>query len=274
LSDDFNEAANPADEGAEGMILRFSTPQTAKPVPDAVRPLEKERVVGIPSWARTPPKETQAVTDRFRPSDYESTNENFSVPSPLEGKAESYFMSLGTVVHGLFEFLPALPPEERAQAAEKYLAKPVWELKERDQKQTLKQVLAVLSDPEFGALFGPNSRPEVSVTGYIEKDGEKQMLTAQIDRLVVEDDTVMIVDYKNSREIPKDASEVPYKYIVQMAAYKMAVQQIYPDKEIKCALLFTRKAVILPLNADVLDKALQDVKLKPHVPKKPEAPKI
>jgi ATP-dependent helicase/nuclease subunit A len=274
-ADDFNQAAAPDHvpppvPDHDDAILRFSVPQTAKPVPDNVKPLEKERVVGVPVWARTNPKAGDPAVERFRPSDYKGINDNVrTAPSPLEGdKKQSYLIDLGIVVHGLFEFLPTLPAADREDAARKFLAKPVWALKERDQEQTLKQVLGVLNDPEFGALFSPNSRPEVSISGFIEKDGKKQMINAQIDRLVVEDKTVMIVDYKNSRHVPKDLSEVSMDYIVQMAAYKMVVQQIYPDKEIKCALLYTREASLMPLPAETLTQALEKISLKTYAPKK------
>ena len=279
LTEVFDKAAGklpPANDNAadpETTILRFKVAQTAKPVPDDVKPIEKTKVVGIPVWARTMPKPEKSELERFRPSEYKGTNDNYGAPSPLEGKAESHFKNLGTIVHDLLEFLPALPPGERETAAQKYLAKPAWGLGEEDQKQTLTQVIAVLNDPEFGALFGTNSRPEVSISGFVERDGKKQVLSAQIDRLVVDDKTVLIVDYKNSQFVPKDPSQVLFKYLVQMAAYRIAVQQIYPDKEVKCALLFTRTATLMPLPAALLDQALAKIALKPHTPKKPDGPK-
>ncbi len=275
LTEAFNDSAgsdgaHPAPD--KDSILRFSVPQTAKPVPDDVKPVEKSKVVGIPVWARTAPKAEQAAIARFRPSDYKATNDTYSASSPLEGKHENYLANLGTIVHGLLEFLPALPVLEREGAARKYLAKPGLALSDNDQQQTLRQVMALLNDPEFGVLFGPNSRPEVSIAGFIEKSGKKQTLNAQIDRLVVDDKTVLIVDYKNSRRVPKNPGQVQFKYIVQMAAYKLAVQQIYPDKEIKCALLFTREAKMMALPGELLDKALDKIALKPHTPVKTQNP--
>ena len=269
VKDEFNAAAA---AGPEGDILRFKVGQDVKAKGDGLEPLRKAKFSGIPVWARMPPKSAERPVGRFRPSEYKTANDNYHAPSPLEGKDESYFRQLGTIVHDLFEFLPALPPEEREAAAGKYLSKPAWKLKENEQKQTLKQVMSVLNDPEFGALFGPNSRPEVSITGLIDREGEKQMMNAMIDRLVVSDKTVLIVDYKNSRRVPKAPEQVQLKYIVQMAAYKLAVQQIYPDKEVKCALLWTREAKLMPLPAELMDKALDKIDLKPHmVPKPPKA---
>lgn len=279
LSAAFDKATEEGEElpVQEDKILRFSVRQTAKPVPDNVRPIEQEKVVGIPVWARTVPKPALTGNELFRPSQYEGANDNISAPSPLTSKVDNTrakLMALGTVVHELLEFLPMLPSEEREEAAKKYLAKPAWSLSEDDQKQTLKQVLSVLNDPEYGTLFGPNSRSEVSINGFVEKDGKRQVLAAQIDRLVVSDKTVLIVDYKNSGRTPKTDSEVSFKYLVQMAAYRMVVQQIYPDKEVKCALLFTRTSKLVPLSNKKLDAALGKISLKPYTPpKKPDGPK-
>ncbi len=278
LAAEFNPPASPdkPEEKAihpEKMILRFKVDQTAKPEPDGVKPLKRVKKSAIPDWARRAPKEGEKVLGRFTPSQYKVANDHYSAPSPLEGKNEKYLAQLGVIVHDLFEFLPSLPKEEREDAAKKYLAKPAWNLKEDEQRRTLKSVLDVLDDKEFAALFGPNSRPEVSIAGIIERGGEKQMMNGQIDRLVVDDKTVMIVDYKNSRRVPKDAKGVQTQYVVQMAAYRLAMQKIYPDKEIKCALLYTRQAKMIPLPNSLLDAALKKIDVRPYIPgKKPEGP--
>ena len=273
----FDNAAKPsANDNAEDedlddgqTILRYSARQTAKPQPDGIKPLGKSKQVTIPNWARTVPKADQAPVKKFRPSEYESANDDYSAPSPLEAEKETYHQRLGTVVHELFEFLPALPPEEREAAARKHLAKTGWNLTPKDQDLTLKEVMKILGDPEFGALFGPNSRAEVSITGLFDKDGKKQMMSGQIDRLVVEDKQVIIIDFKNSIRPPKKLDDVSPKYVVQMAAYRLALQQIYPDKEVKCALLYTRASKLVPLPAEKLDAALDKIGLKPY--KKPDA---
>ena len=274
------DPATPVDPAAatepEPTILRLAVPQTAKPVPDNVRPVEKEHVVGTPVWARTIPPAGTGAIERFRPSSANKSNDNIKAPSPLNNKAnDRYYADLGTAVHALLELLPMLPVGERENAAQEYLARPSLAIREDDQIQTLQQVSAVLNDPEFGVLFGPGSRPEVSISGFIEKNGKKQMLNALIDRLVVTDKTVLIIDYKNSLRVPKDASQVSEDYIVQLASYKMAVQQIYPDKEIKCALLYTREAKLIALPEDKMEEAIKEIDLKKYVPLKKQAgPKI
>ena len=254
-------------------ILRLAEPQTAKPVLDHVKPIEKERVVGTPLWARRNPDAGQGAVPRFRPSQAGSANDNIvRAPSPLNDTASNdYYKNLGTAVHALLEILPHLPAQEREDAAREYLSQPALAIKENDQLQTLGHVSTVLNHPEFSALFGPGSRAEVSISGYVEKDGKKQLFNGLIDRLVVTDTSVMIVDFKNNLKVPKDVSEVSNDYLLQLAAYKMALQQIYPDKEIKCALLYTREAKLIALPADKMAEAIRQMDLKEYTPPQKQA---
>ena len=245
-------------------ILRFGTPQTVKPQPDGVNPEVHVSVAGVPKWARTPaqPEEQQGATPRFRPSDYTLSNDNERVAlSPLATPPDDYHARLGTVVHALLEFLPGTPAEGRDAVIRDYLAQPRWKLSTYDQRNTAKQMRAVLDDPRFGGIFSPAARTELSLTGRLYHNGEPRQLSGQIDRIVVDDKSVTIVDYKNGKHVPATPESAPRKYIVQMAAYRLALQQMYPDKEVRCALLWTRKAEMMELPAKLLDQTLVEVGL-------------
>jgi len=64
----------------------------------------------------------------------------------------------------------------------------------------------------------------------------------------VTDTEILIVDYKTNRPPPTDVQDVPQIYIDQMNAYENAMQQIYPDKPIKKALIWTNTAHLMPLD--------------------------
>ena len=53
-------------------------------------------------------------------------------------------------------------------------------------------------------------------------------VSGQIDRLVVEDDRVLIVDYKTMRPLPASEDEVAPIYLRQLAIYREALARIYP----------------------------------------------
>jgi hypothetical protein len=96
----------------------------------------------------------------------------------------------------------------------------------------------------FAPLFSQNSVAEVSLMGVV---GE-HIISGQIDRLVVCDDKVMIVDYKTNRPAAKNIDDVPSAYIKQMKSYKELVQQIYQNKKIEAYILWTNTADIMKLD--------------------------
>ncbi len=113
--------------------------------------------------------------------------------------------------------------------------------------------LAVLDDPAFAALFGPGSRAEVPIVGLIDSGGGPQAVSGQVDRLVVAENSVLVVDYKTNRPAPATEAGVAPVYLRQMAAYRVVLSKIYPDHRIDCALLWTDGPRLMQLSPAILD---------------------
>lgn len=60
-----------------------------------------------------------------------------------------------------------------------------------------------------------------------------RIVSAQIDRLAVEKDRVVIVDFKTNRPAADCAAEVPEVYVKQLRAYKVLLERIYKDKKVE-----------------------------------------
>ena len=69
------------------------------------------------------------------------------------------------------------------------------------------------------------------------------------------DDEVLIVDYKSNRPPPKTPDEVALLYRRQLAAYRIALSQVFPDKRVRAALLWTDAPRIMMMPDDLLDEA-------------------
>jgi ATP-dependent helicase/nuclease subunit A len=65
---------------------------------------------------------------------------------------------------------------------------------------------------------------------------------------------VLVIDYKTDRLPPATADEVPAAYLRQMATYRALLRQIYPGREVRCALLWTAEPRLMILE----DAALAD----------------
>ena len=156
-------------------------------------------------------------------------------------------MKRGTLIHQLLELLPDVAIPSREGAARKFLEKHklgsetdgIWD-----------QIKTILNDEKIAPLFGPNSRAEVPIAGVI----GTQPFTASLDRLLVMDDEVWIVDYKTNRTPPSDISKIPTLYLKQIAFYKNALQTIFGAKKIRPILLWTEGAKWVEISDAALKK--------------------
>ena len=107
-----------------------------------------------------------------------------------------------------------------------------------------KEVLGLIENPKFAEIFNASSKAEVAVMGQV----EDKIVSGQIDRLVIGDDSVYIIDYKTNRPAARTIAEVPKAYVKQMQAYKILVQKVYPNKKIKSYILWTDIAELMEIN--------------------------
>jgi ATP-dependent helicase/nuclease subunit A len=84
-----------------------------------------------------------------------------------------------------------------------------------------------------------------------------QRLYGVIDRLIVGPDRVLAVDFKSNAVVPDQADAIPEGLLRQLGAYHHALSQIYPDRRIDTAIVWTRTAHLMPVNADIVRAALK-----------------
>ena len=200
----------------------------------------------MPEWVKRPPPAERLPPRPLtpsRPDDLEPATR-----SPV-GSGTTDFFRRGLIIHRLLQLLPEISEPERATAAARFLKRSVHNLSEEDQKTYASEVLAVLAHPDFADLFGSGSRSEVPVTGRL----GSHVVAGQVDRLVVQKDRVIIVDYKSSRPPPTDTAGVPRTYLRQMAAYRAVLHSVFPKRTIDCALLWTDVPYLMALPGELLD---------------------
>jgi ATP-dependent helicase/nuclease subunit A len=108
--------------------------------------------------------------------------------------------------------------------------------------------MAVLRHPDFAPIFGPGSRAEVPLTALL----SGRVVSGQVDRLLITDSEILVVDYKTNRLPPLKVAEVEVVYLRQLASYRAALIELYPDKTIFCALLWTDGPHLMAIEADIL----------------------
>ncbi len=160
----------------------------------------------------------------------------------------------GRLIHRLLQILPERPPAERPDAARRYLAAMAIGVPPAEQAALAQEVEAVLSEPAFARLFTSEGRAEVPLVGLV---GGREV-AGQVDRLVVLPDEVLVVDYKTNRQPPAEPGAIPPAYLRQMAAYRAVLRQIYPDRTVRCALLWTDGPRLVELAPEWLEPLLAE----------------
>lgn len=205
----------------------------------------------LPAWlAQTAPPETASRI--LSPSRLTAAAEP-PVISPFgEGRKER--LRRGSLIHLLFEILPDLAPATRRAAAESFLKRQP-DLTPKQRQEMLGAAMGVLEDPRFVPVFGPGGRPEAPVIGRLGAD----TINGRIDRLVITDTDILIVDYKTDRPAPATVAGVGEAYIAQMAAYRAVLSQRWPNRPIRCVLVWTDGPLLMEIPPADLDRALQRV---------------
>ncbi len=242
--------AEPFDfDGWEGRGARLAEPQTAtaKAAPAAA---EAPAPVDLPPpYAVGPPPPEQSPPRPLAPSHMPALSLEPGALSPLTAGADDRRFLRGRVIHRLLQILPEIAPGNRQAACGRLLARLAPGLDQEALDAIAAEVFAILDDHRFRDLFGPASRAEAPLIGVI---GDV-VVSGQVDRLVVGAETVMVIDYKTNRPPPRNEAEVAPAYVAQMAAYRAGLAQIYPDKTITCALLWTDGPWLMALRDEILD---------------------
>jgi ATP-dependent helicase/nuclease subunit A len=124
-------------------------------------------------------------------------------------------------------------------------------------KSIAKETLAILTAAEFAPQFGPQIRAEVPIVAVLPNPhgkGPPLKLTGQLDRVVDLGNEVLVVDYKTNRPPPAKVEQVAAAYLLQLAAYRLALREIYAGRRVRCALLWTDGPRIMPIPDLLLDE--------------------
>jgi ATP-dependent helicase/nuclease subunit A len=208
----------------------------------------------LPSWLRTPLPTTSAGL--LRPSQA-SGDTAHRVKSTEAIAQRTRALQQGTLVHRLLQSLPELPAERRHDAARAHLSRnaPGWSAAERG--ELAEKVIALIADSRFAAVFAEGSRAEVAIVGRLTLPGRPQaFVSGQIDRLMVTQNEVLIVDFKTNHAPPTAAAEAPQAYVRQLALYRAVLSRLYPQHAIRAALLWTETADLMEISAPALDAEL------------------
>lgn len=164
------------------------------------------------------------------------------------GEDSEVAKSYGTLVHNLLEVLPRLEEPTRSETARAMTAQG----DEDAARRAIDEAAKVISAPALVHVFFGETLTEVPITAMV--NGTR--LHGIIDRLIIEDQVIDLIDYKTNRHVPDTPDACPEGILRQMGAYAAMLAQLYPDHEIRTAILWTANATLMPLPSQLVTSAL------------------
>jgi len=230
--------AFPAEAPPVANVRGWKASQPQFPLPFALPqlPEHRDRVVVTPSSAYEP-----ADIDRsFRTTLEEAVD------------AETARRS-GIALHALLQHLVRVAPGERDRVLEKALPALLPGAPELH-GELVARAQAILTRPELAHLFGPNSRAEVPFLVKARRNSTPIWLAGRMDRIVVENGKVLVVDYKSDAQPPADPDSVHSGYKTQLGLYALVADQLFPGHNVEAAILWTRLESLMILPRPLLAK--------------------
>ncbi len=151
---------------------------------------------------------------------------------PLRSNSKQVELERGTAIHTLLQILPTILREHQMATA-KVQAKQLGL-----DEQTAISLVDLINSPALSPFLEPHSESEVEISGVLENG---QSIIGRVDRLIVNSNEVLLLDYKSDRFVP-EALDADHPYIRQLSLYAGLLSGIYPKHKIRAALLWTQTA--------------------------------
>ncbi|MDB5691607.1 MAG: addA, partial [Alphaproteobacteria bacterium] len=215
-----------------------------------------------PAWLRRPAPIEARPPRPLAPSSL--GDEDVADPPPSAAMRDA--AERGRLLHRLFERLPDVPLEERAARAERWLERSAGVADPALRRALVADACRVIGDPAYAELFGPAALAEAPIAAVV-ADG--LVVSGTVDRLLIEDDRIVLADFKTGRKAPASLADIPIAHLRQMAAYAEALKLIFPRRRIEAKLLYTAAPVVHDLPAELIARhipRLREVEPQPSSP--------
>ena len=152
------------------------------------------------------------------------TDENAGMTKRSIGTTDSY--ARGLIIHSILQYMPKIEKDRRKNWVRKYLDSINTS---EDKDEIYSKILTV--NEKYDYLFDLEGKSEIPLSGTI--DGKPVLV--RLDRLCITEDKAIIIDYKSHHNVSISSSNEIKK---QMLIYKTLVQEVYPDKQVECVVIW------------------------------------
>ena len=166
----------------------------------------------------------------------------------------------GTIVHLLLEKLPKSNSNDWQNIVPNLLKWAEIYVSEETQTRAYKQAENILKNPSFEFIFAPDVLAEVQFSTIVESVGGIPIVGV-IDRLVLSQDSALIIDFKTNQEVPSSIDEVPLGILKQMGAYAASMQKVFPKKNIELGIIWTHSAELMKIDVNRAVSSIDSIRM-------------
>jgi ATP-dependent helicase/nuclease subunit A len=242
---------------AEGKIRRWviKTGDSLSQTPLPEKAPHKERTES-PAWQFTAPREP-AIPFILRPS-LLSDQGIEAVDSSEDNLNSALARERGILLHRLFEYLPRIPQEKRAEAAKNFLEKKAPHFSLESRAGLAAEAINVLAMPHMQIFFNKDAMAEMALNATINlPDGRIVIVQGQTDRVALTPEALHIVDFKSGKAPARQ--QIPEAYLSQLSLYREALKPLAGSRRLRSYLLWTSIARLDEIDSQTLDRALAKI---------------
>ena len=166
----------------------------------------------------------------------------------------------GTIVHLLLEKLPKSNSNDWQNIVPNLLKWAEIYVPEETQTRAYKQAENILKNPSFEFIFAPDVLAEVQFSTIVESVGGIPIVGV-IDRLVLSQESALIIDFKTNQEVPSSIDEVPLGILKQMGAYAASMQKVFPKKNIELGIIWTHSAELMKIDVNRAVSSIDSIRM-------------
>ncbi len=207
----------------------------------AVMQASPEQAIAPPKWLRETAPDEPAPAKPLTPS---QIDDDLYGDAPA-GESAKAAAQRGKLIHALFERITGRVDD--LALARSWLDRCNPE-QPADNATIMASVEAVIQNATWARYFGPAARSELPFAAVV----GAQVISGRIDRIVIDDDQIQLLDFKTGRGVPAGAAQVSVPYLRQMAHYVAAFEAIFPGRSVSAALLYTHAPKLISLSPEIL----------------------
>lgn len=218
-------------DGQSRLFIGSAPQDPVAPRASSIVSTQREEIA-LPEWVHAPAPQESRPPRPLAPSSLGEDMVSDPPPTPaMRAAAER-----GRLIHCLLERLPPVAADQRRGAAERWLIQAAGVEDAALRADVTGAVFAILDDPAFAPLFGPDSLAEVPIAATL---ANGLVVSGRVDRLLIGAEEIRLIDYKTGRRAPGGIDDVPVFHLAQMAGYAAALEVIFPGRAVSVSLLYT-----------------------------------